>query len=123
VSKRVLYIDDDADIREVAVMALELDPEFDVRTGGSGAEAIALARSWIPDLILLDVMMPGMDGPTTLRALRDEPLTAAIPVIFITARAQFKEMEGFRTLGAAGVIAKPFEPMQLAFDVREIAFT
>jgi CheY-like chemotaxis protein len=101
VSKRVLYIDDDADIREVAVMALELDPEFDVRTGGSGAEAIALARSWIPDLILLDVMMPGMDGPTTLRALRDEPLTAAIPVIFITARAQFKEMEGFRTLGAA----------------------
>ena len=69
-TKRILYIDDEADIREVAAMALELDPGFSVRTGGSGAEALTMAREWKPDLIMLDVMMPGMDGPITLASLR-----------------------------------------------------
>jgi CheY-like chemotaxis protein len=71
---RILYIDDEADIREVAQMALELEPSFEVRTCGSGAEGLTAASEWQPDLILLDVMMPGMDGPETLRALREQRL-------------------------------------------------
>jgi CheY-like chemotaxis protein len=122
-SKRILYVDDQADIREVASMALELEPNFEVRTAASGVEAIELASVWGPDLIMLDVMMPGMDGPTTLSRLREQADTRETPVIFITARTQAKEVEGFRALGAVGVIAKPFDPMQLAAEVREIAFS
>jgi CheY-like chemotaxis protein len=122
-SKRILYVDDQADIREVASMALELEPNFEVRTAASGVEAIELASVWGPDLIMLDVMMPGMDGPTTLTRLREQADTRETPVIFITARTQAKEVEGFRALGAVGVIAKPFDPMQLAAEVREIAFS
>jgi CheY-like chemotaxis protein len=122
VTRRILYIDDEADIREVAAMALELNPEFEVRTGGSGAEALTMARNWRPDLIMLDVMMPGMDGPTTLASLREDSLTRDIPVIFITARTQAREVQGFRALGAIGVLAKPFDPMDLAAEVRGIAW-
>ena len=122
-SKRILYVDDESDIREVAAMALELEPGFTVRTGSSGAEAVALAKEWRPDLVMLDVMMPGMDGPTTLQTLRSDPFTADIPVIFITARTQAKEVEGFRALGAIGVLAKPFDPMRLASEVQEIAWS
>jgi CheY-like chemotaxis protein len=122
-SKRILYVDDEADIREVASIALELEPDFEVRTAASGVEAIELASVWGPDLIMLDVMMPGMDGPTTLTRLREQAGTRDTPIIFITARTQAKEVDGFRALGAAGVIAKPFDPMQLAGEVREIAFS
>jgi two-component system OmpR family response regulator len=115
---RILYIDDEADIREVAQMALELDPGFDVRTCASGAEGIDVARAWSPDLILLDVMMPLMDGPAVLGHLRAAPQTAAIPVVFITARTQVKEVDALRTLGARGVLAKPFDPMALAEQAR-----
>jgi CheY-like chemotaxis protein len=115
---RILYVDDEEDIREVAVMALELDPKFSVRPCASGAEGIAAARDWQPHLILLDVMMPSMDGPTTLEQLRADPATAQIPVVFITARAQSNEVNGFRALGAAGVIPKPFDPMTLAAQAR-----
>ncbi|TMJ13715.1 MAG: response regulator [Alphaproteobacteria bacterium] len=116
---RILYVDDEADIREVAAMSLELDPELEVRTCASGAEALAEAASWHPNLILLDVMMPNMDGPTTLARLRDEPATAHVPVVFITARTQAQEVGGFIALGARGVIAKPFDPMVLARQVRD----
>jgi two-component system OmpR family response regulator len=116
---RVLYVDDEPDIREIAEMALSLDPHFDVRTAAGGAEAIALAREWAPTLILLDVMMPGMDGPQVLSKLREDPLTAAIPVVFVTARAQRSEMQNFQTLDAIGVIAKPFDPMSLSRQVRD----
>ncbi len=115
---RILYVDDEPDIREVAAMSLELDPEFEVRTAASGVEALPLASEWKPDLILLDVMMPVMDGPTTFARLRGQPDTAAIPVVFITARTQAQEVEGFKSLGAKGVIAKPFDPMSLASTVR-----
>jgi CheY-like chemotaxis protein len=115
---RILYVDDEADIREVAQLSLELDPEFEVRTCDSGAEAIEQASAWNPDLILLDVMMPGMDGPTVFAALRAQDLTAAIPVVFITARTQASEVRGFQELGAHGVLAKPFDPMTLALRVR-----
>jgi CheY-like chemotaxis protein len=118
-SWRVIYVDDESDIREVASMALELDPAFVVKTCSGGQEALDMARSWNPDLILLDVMMPGMDGPMTLAALRAETITKDIPVVFITARTQARDVERFLELGAAGVIAKPFDPMALAEDVRK----
>lgn len=118
-SHRILYVDDEGDIREVAAMALELDPELEVRTCESGAEALGVAAEWQPRLILLDVMMPGMDGPTTLAKLRERPETGDIPVVFITARTQAQEVEGFKALGAKGVIPKPFDPMSLAAKVRE----
>lgn len=119
-SDRILYIDDEADIREVAEMALELDPAFDVRTCASGREGLAAAREWQPDLILLDVMMPELDGPGVLEKLRQDPATVAIPVVFITARTQAHEVERLRALGARGVLAKPFDAMTLSGQVREL---
>ena len=117
---RILYVDDEADIREVAQMSLELDPAFEVRTCASGAEGIAEASAWRPDLILLDVMMPGMDGPTTFTRLQEQSETAAIPVVFITARTQAQDVARFHALGARGVIAKPFDPMTLTAQVRDL---
>jgi two-component system OmpR family response regulator len=117
--KRVLYVDDESDIREIAELALKLDLEFDVRVCASGSEAITIAQEWSPQIVLLDVMMPGIDGPTTLGMLRAIPCTHAIPVVFITARAQAGETEKLVTLGAAGVLTKPFDPMTLAAQVRE----
>lgn len=116
----VLYVDDEPDIREVAVMSLELDPDFDVRSVDSGAAALGLlnGRSWEPAVILLDVMMPVLDGPGTLARLRALPGHAQTPVVFITARAQAQERARLLALGAAGVISKPFEPVQLARQLR-----
>lgn len=114
---RVLHVDDEPDIREVVELAFGLDPSFETKSCASGAEALALSVAWAPDLILLDVMMPVMDGPGTLERLKENPLTSAIPVIFMTARAQTRELDHFRSLGAIGVIAKPFDPMTLAAAV------
>jgi CheY-like chemotaxis protein/HPt (histidine-containing phosphotransfer) domain-containing protein len=115
---RVLHVDDEPDIREIVEMSLALDPDLTVRGCASGGDALAAAAAWSPDLILLDVMMPVMDGPTTLTHLRQSPRTADIPVVFMTARAQPRELEHFVSLGAEGVIAKPFDPMTLAAAVR-----
>jgi len=115
---RVLLIDDEADIREVVELSLALDPGFVTRTCASGLEALPVALDWQPDLILLDVMMPVLDGPATLSRLRDCTQTACIPVVFMTARAQTRELDAFRSLGAVGVIPKPFDPMTLASSVR-----
>jgi CheY-like chemotaxis protein len=115
---RVLHVDDEPDIREIVEMSLGLDPALTVRSCSSGGDALAAAVAWSPDLILLDVMMPMMDGPTTLTHLRQSPRTADIPVVFMTARAQPRELEHFVSLGAEGVIAKPFDPMTLAAAVR-----
>lgn len=114
----ILHVDDEPDIREVAELSLGLDPGFVIRSCGSGEEALVVAAEWRPNVILLDVMMPVMDGPATLGLLRDNPVTAGIPVIFMTARAQTRELDRFRALGAIGVIAKPFDPMTLASSVR-----
>jgi two-component system, OmpR family, response regulator len=116
---RILHVDDEPDIREVVDISLGLNPNFEVRACSSGREAIATAAAWSPFLILLDVMMPEMDGPTTLMRLRDNPKTAAIPVLFMTARAQPREIEHFVGLGAKGVISKPFDPMTLAAQIQE----
>jgi CheY-like chemotaxis protein len=115
---RILHVDDEPDIREVVDLSLELNPDFEVRACASGPEAIIAAAEWSPRLILLDVMMPGMDGPATLEQLRKNPQTSAIPVLFMTARAQTREVQHFIALGAQGVISKPFDPMTLAFKVQ-----
>jgi CheY-like chemotaxis protein/HPt (histidine-containing phosphotransfer) domain-containing protein len=115
---RILHVDDEPDIREVVELSLGLDPDFTVRSCGSGKDALAVAVEWQPNFILLDVMMPVMDGPATLIQLRDNPKSADIPVIFMTARAQAREVDRFRSLGAVGVIPKPFDPMTLAASVR-----
>jgi two-component system OmpR family response regulator len=115
---RILHVDDEPDIREVVELSLGLDPRLVTQGCGSGKEALTLAAAWMPDVILLDVMMPVMDGPATLVRLRENALTASIPVIFMTARAQAREVDRFRSLGAVGVIPKPFDPMTLAASVR-----
>jgi CheY-like chemotaxis protein len=115
---RVLHVDDEPDIREVVELSLGLDPGFVVRSCASGEETLAVVEDWAPAIILLDVMMPVMDGAATLGHLQSNPRTAEIPVVFMTARAQSRELDLFRSLGAVGVIPKPFDPMALAASVR-----
>tara|TARA_R110002020_G_scaffold17746_2_gene61878 strand:+ start:1004 stop:1369 length:366 start_codon:yes stop_codon:yes gene_type:complete len=114
---RLLYVDDEPDIRTVAVMSLQLQPDFEVRECHGGALALEMARDWQPDVVLLDVMMPQMDGPMTRMALSRDPATCNIPVIFVTARTQPSELARLLELGVTGVIAKPFDPMSLAKQV------
>jgi two-component system OmpR family response regulator len=113
----LLYVDDEPDIRQIVQMALGLAPELIIHTGESGERGLTLARELHPDLILLDVMMPGLDGPATLARLRADVSLASIPVVFVTAKAMPQEVSRFRELGAAGVIAKPFDPMRLVDQV------
>lgn len=115
---RILHVDDEFDIREIVEVSLRLDPSIETRSCASGLEALAVASDWLPDVIVLDAMMPVMDGPTTLARLRGEPRTAVIPVVLMTARAQSSEINYFRSLGAAGVISKPFDPITLAAAIR-----
>jgi CheY-like chemotaxis protein len=115
---RLLHVEDEPDIREVVEMSLALDPDITLKSCASGPEALVAVADWTPDVILMDVMMPKMDGPETLKHLREDARTAKIPVVFMTARAQTHEMEQFLSLGAAGVIPKPFDPMTLAAAVR-----
>lgn len=115
---RVLHVDDEPDIRDLVAISLNLDPEMSVRSCSSGADALTEATAWSPDLILIDVMMPLMDGPQTLGLLRGHDATARIPIVFMTARAQARELAHFLSLGAAGVIPKPFDPITLAATVK-----
>lgn len=115
--RTVLVIDDEDDIREVAQVSLEALGGWNVLTASSGDQGIQRAAADQPDAILLDVMMPGMDGPTTFQKLQAEPATQKIPVIFLTAKVQSADRQRFADLGVAGVIAKPFDPMTLAGDV------
>ena len=117
---RVMMVEDEADIQAIARLSLEVLGQFTVDVCNTGPEALQRAAEFQPDLILLDVMMPLMDGPATLRALRAQPETAAIPVIFMTAKVQFHEIAQYTALGAIGVIHKPFDPMTLPTQIREI---
>lgn len=117
---RILYVDDEADIREVAELSLGLNPAWEIRTAGSGVEALSVIDEWAPELVLLDVMMPQMDGPQTLEAIRKRRSADDLPVIFITARVLATDRSRLMGLGATGVIAKPFDPMKLASDVAAI---
>lgn len=110
---RILYVEDEDDIRAVAELALVNVAGFELCTCASGEEALAVAETFAPDLLLLDVMMPDMDGPATLRALREIPALADTPAIFMTAKVQPDEVNRYLELGAVDVIAKPFDPMSL----------
>lgn len=120
---KILYVDDEPDIRVIVEMSLGLDPQMDVRLVGSGQEALALfdRGDWYPDLALLDMMMPGMSGADLLNALRARPDTRHIPAVFVTASARSSDMDRYIAMGAVGVISKPFDPMTLARTVRDYA--
>ena len=118
--QRVLCIEDDPDIQLVARLALENVGGLTVKICASGEDALRDAEAFAPQLILLDVMMPGMDGPSTLRALRARAALADVPVAFMTAKVQPNEVAQFKSLGACDVISKPFDPMALAARVRSI---
>ncbi len=118
--EHIVCIDDQSDILEISQMALEYVGGYRVTCLNSGAQALSEAAGLKPDAILIDVMMPGMDGPTTLKGLRTQAELDAVPVIFMTARVQRSEVEAYLALGANGVIHKPFDPMQLPTQVKGI---
>lgn len=113
----ILYVDDEPDIREIVQMALTLEGDLTVHTAESGMDALRLIPKLKPDLVLLDAMMPQLDGTGTLKQIRASKPTASTPVIFVTAKAMPQEVERFVGMGAAGVIAKPFDPMKLREQV------
>ncbi len=118
--KRILFVEDEASIRTIAVTVLEAVGGYAVIACASGKQALDAAPGANADLILLDVMMPEMDGPATLKALRDIPQTAHTPAIFMTAKVQAGEIAHYKSLGALDVIAKPFDPMTLSAQIVEI---
>ena len=117
---KVLYVEDDPDIQTVAVMALEIVGGFTLEVCSSGEEALARGEGFQPDVILLDVMMPGMDGPTTLGRLREMPSLKGVPAIFMTAKVMPSDIRRYIDMGAVDVIPKPFDPMTLAEQVKKI---
>jgi CheY-like chemotaxis protein len=119
-AKRILVIDDAEDIREVAQISLQVVGGWEVLTASSGQEGVAKAIAEQPDAILLDVMMPDQDGPTTFQQLQANSATQHIPVILLTAKALASDRQMFADLGVVSVIAKPFEPMYLAGQVAQI---
>lgn len=118
--KTILYVEDEPDIQAVAKIALETVGGFELKVCSSGDEALACAVSFAPDLFLLDVMMPGMDGPSTLKALKALPELANTPSIFMTAKVQPDEVAAYKALGALDVIAKPFDPMALSEQIKAV---
>jgi CheY-like chemotaxis protein len=119
-SRRILIIDDEDDIRQVAALSLETVAGWEVIVASSGAQGLARAAEHQPDAILLDVMMPGMDGPSTFRELRKNPVTAKIPVILLTAKVQGPDQRRFAGLGVEAVLVKPFDPLTLSTQMEEI---
>jgi CheY-like chemotaxis protein len=118
-SHHILIIDDEDDIREVAALSLETVAGWDVVTANSGAQGLLRAAEHQPDAVLLDVMMPGMDGPTTFRELRKNPATARIPVILLTAKVQSNDQRRFADLGVNAILFKPFDPLTLAQQISD----
>jgi CheY-like chemotaxis protein len=120
VVRRILIIDDEDDIREVAALSLETIAGWEVETASSGALGLSRAIEYQPDAVLLDVMMPGMDGPTTFRELRKNPATAHIPVLLLTAKVQSTDQRRFADLGVEAILFKPFDPLTLATQIADV---
>ena len=118
--KRILVVDDEDDIREVAKVSLEMVGGLEVFTACPGSEGIEKAKAELPDAILLDVMMPDMDGPTTFQKIRADAAIQHIPVILLTAKVQANDHRKFADLGVSGVIAKPFDPLSLSAQVAKV---
>jgi len=117
--RRILIIDDEDDIREVAALSLEATAGWHIFTASSGALGIEVATAEQPDAILMDVMMPGVDGPTTFVAMQQIPAIAHIPVLLLTAKVQGVDQRRFAGLGLAGVLMKPFDPLTLAQQISD----
>jgi CheY-like chemotaxis protein len=115
--KRILYVEDEADIREIVRMSLEMVGQYQVSACGSCADALDIVDEFDPDLLLLDVMMPDVDGPETLELLRQHNSAADTPAIFLTASVQADELERYGAMGVVDVIIKPFDPMQLPAQI------
>jgi CheY-like chemotaxis protein len=118
--QHVLCVDDEGDILDVARMCLELVGGLRVSCCSSGREALDFVNENVPDLVLLDVMMPGLDGPATLKEMRSRPKLDAMPIVFMTARVQPAEVQAYKASGATGVVPKPFDPMTLASQINDI---
>lgn len=117
---KILYAEDEPDIQSIAQMSLEMMGGFTLKVCNNGQEAANSAEEFAPDLILLDVMMPYMDGPTALKEIRKVPSLQNTPVIFMTAKVQHQEVEAYKELGAIDVIAKPFDPMTLSETIQTL---
>lgn len=118
--KKIMHVEDDPSIQMVARVALEAVGQFQVCTCNGGAEALTQYPQFLPQLILLDVMMPGMDGPSTLKQLQEQFDLSTVPVVFMTAKVQSSEIESYKALGASDVVVKPFDPMTLSEQIRQI---
>ncbi|MDP9194094.1 MAG: response regulator [Acidobacteriota bacterium] len=119
-ARRILVVDDEEHIREIAAVSLELTAGWETRQAASGTECVAMATSWRPDAVLLDVMMPDMDGPAAFARLQADDRTSNIPVVLMTAKVQTSDRHRYTCLGVKGVIAKPFDPIDLAKRISEI---
>ncbi|MBT9585215.1 response regulator [bacterium] len=117
---KILMVDDEEDIRKVGLLSLQRVGKFEVVQAEDAITGLQLARIEQPDLILLDAMMPGMDGPSALQVLKQDPKIRHIPVVFMTARVQPQDIEHYRSLGAIGVISKPFDPLTLPAEIRQM---
>lgn len=117
---KILHVEDDESIREIVELALEMAGGFEVVQCDCGEDALARALDYIPDVLLLDMMMPGLTGRQTLERLRERPEFAEIPAIFMTARAQPNEMDELRQIGAVDVISKPFDPITLGDQIKAV---
>lgn len=117
---KILYAEDEPDIQSIAQMSLEMMGGYTVKVCNNGQEAADEAEDFAPDLILLDVMMPFMDGPTALQEIRKIPSLVNTPVIFMTAKIQHDELESYKKMGAIDVIAKPFDPMTLSETIQNL---
>ena len=117
---RICYVEDDEDIQRIVRMSLERVGKMEVCVCGDPLRAIEQIIAFKPELVMLDWMMPGMDGPTLFRKMREVPETQALPVVFITAKASQRELDELRTLGAVGTISKPFSPKDLPEQLRAI---
>ncbi|MFC1673173.1 response regulator [Pseudomonadota bacterium] len=118
--KKILYVEDDPDIQMMAKIALETVGGYTLTVCSSGTEALSLGEAFAPDLILLDVMMPEMDGPTTLSRLRELPGLADTPAVFMTAKVMPSDLSSYKKMGAVDIVPKPFDPMTLSSQLHEI---
>jgi CheY-like chemotaxis protein len=118
--RQLLIIDDEDDIREVAALSLEATVDWKILTASSGREGLATAIAQRPDAILMDVMMPEWDGPTTFKHMQQNPITAGIPVVLLTAKVQGVDQRRFAGLGVAAVLFKPFDPLTLGAQIAQV---
>ena len=118
--ERILHVEDEPDIRAITKMALEKIGHLNVESCESGKTALERVAAYVPDLVLLDAMMPNMDGPEVLKQLRNREDTKHLPIIFMTAKVQSSEIEAYKAMGALDVIAKPFDPMSLHQQIKDI---